>query len=699
MTPRVLRKRVDLDEIILVETTAMTGETPAHFSQAVTLARKHVAEDAEKAFELAIDVKRARTLKIRPLNLEGGTLTAGPRTGPASAVELGEPPTFEEDLDRSAPQPERSKDRLEQWKSSLLDLSLRNRLLNFRESKSTIALECPDAVQLVAGLSAGRRFKIFGRNKVLDGSDGRDPELLRQRENADLRRESLLEALGRDELYTEISDDDIETHLTELYRASRLAFEEGGANILYLCLGFLKWTLQEGSKPCLAPLMMLPVRLERKSVRSGFKLLLHEDDARFNPTLLQMLKRDFALDMPDVERDFASTLDVPATWRVVRQHIRNVRGFEVSERIVLTTLSFTKYLMWKDLVERTEDLKRNPVVRHLIDTPTHTYRGVGGDFVDPSEIDANVDPAELFTPMSADSSQLAAVLAAQRGKDFVLFGPPGTGKSQTIANMIVNCLAHDETVLFVSQKTAALEVVQRRLKEIELDAYCLECHSTKAQKSAVVEQLANSWRRRAAVTDEDWTAATSDLRAKRDELNALVNALHRRHENGMSAYEAFGRVIADRDLLPEIDLTWDSGLIHTPEVLAQMRATCAHLKTALLAIGDPSIHPLKGIEQTQWTPLWARDLTRLATQLKAQLPPLQETAAAFASSIGFSDEMADPSEIDLLFAYGECLMSPEAIDGVALLGDDADQRIRALRFAAAALVELDVKKRGTLDPI
>jgi len=144
--------------------------------------------------------------------------------------------------------------------------------------------------------------------------------------------------------------------------------------------------------------MMLPVRLERKSVRSGFKLRLHEDEARFNPTLLQMLKRDFALDMPDVEREFASSLDVSATWRAVRQHVRHVQGFEVSERVVLSTLSFTKYLMWKDLVDRTEDLKRNPVVRHLIDTPTHVYRGGGGDFIDPRDIDLVKDPG-LVPPL------------------------------------------------------------------------------------------------------------------------------------------------------------------------------------------------------------------------------------------------------------------------------------------------------------
>ncbi|MCP3475682.1 DUF4011 domain-containing protein [Bradyrhizobium sp. CCGUVB1N3] len=102
-------------------------------------------------------------------------------------------------------------------------------------------------------------------------------------------------------MHTLVPETELDGRLTDLYRASRLAFEEGGANILYLCLGFLKWTPQEGAGPYRAPLILVPVQLERKSVRSGFRLALHEDEARFNPTLLQMLKQDFDLSIPELE--------------------------------------------------------------------------------------------------------------------------------------------------------------------------------------------------------------------------------------------------------------------------------------------------------------------------------------------------------------------------------------------------------------
>lgn len=425
--------------------------------------------------------------------------------------------------------------------------------------------------------------------------------------------------MKRGDLHTSVVETELEGRLTDLYRASRLAFEEGGANILYLCLGFLKWTPQDGAGPYRAPLILIPVQLERKSVRSGFRLSLHEDEARFNPTLMQMLKQDFDLSMPefDVElpRD-ASSIDVAGIWKTVRQHIKSIKGWEVTEQVTLATLSFTKYLMWKDLVDRTELLKRNPVVAHLIDTPTHTYGGSGNGFIDARTIDQVVDPIDLFAPLSANSSQIAAIVAAQRGADYVLFGPPGTGKSQTIANAITNCLAHGKTVLFVSQKTAALEVVRQRMQAIGLGNYCLEVHSTKAQKSSVLEQLATAWRERNLVTEEHWSTAAGDLRRKRDQLNRLVAALHRRRANGMTAYEAFGRVVADRDRLADIELAWPAGTVHSAEHLARMRDTCADIRTALEAIGDPAVHPLQGIEQTRWNPTWFRPCSRRSTAFR-----------------------------------------------------------------------------------
>ncbi|WP_271565787.1 DUF3320 domain-containing protein [Bradyrhizobium sp. CCBAU 11386] len=694
--PQMLRKRVQLEEMVMVETTLLTGVHPARFKQAVEAGRKLIAEDATSPFELAIDVRRARSAKIRPLDLSGSgepTITAA--AAAPIVQEVGDVPQFEEDLDKPRePVSERNLDRLEIWKRSLLDLTLKNRLLNFKDTKSTIAIECPDAAMLEDRLADGERFKLLGRASVLDGSDGRDTALLAQRRDDDARRDFIKDAMVRGDLHTTVPEPELEGRLTELYRASRLAFEESGANVLYLCLGFLKWTPQDGAGPYRAPLILVPVQLERKSVRSGFRLALHEDETRFNPTLLQMLKQDFELSMPEFDGELPQDdagIDVGGVWKTLRRHVKNIKGWEVTEQAVLSTLSFTKYLMWKDLVDRTEILKRNSVVRHLIDTPTHTYDDSGAAFVAQNTIDEIVDPAELFTPLSADSSQIAAVLAAQRGGDFVLFGPPGTGKSQTIANMITNCLAHQKTVLFVSQKTAALEVVRQRVNAIGLGNYCLEVHSTKAQKSSVLEQLATAWRERNLVTEEHWSTAASELKRRRDQLNKLVSALHRRRTNGMTAYEAFGRVIADRERFPDIGLTWPAGTVHTPEDLVRMREICSDIRTALEAVGDPVNHPLNGIEHTKWSPAWVQSLQQLVDSLHLALWEVRKAAVDLVLSIGLDGAAGDDALLPQLIKLVSLMLQVDAADGALLLSAEAPERVNALYDLADVVGRLNEK--------
>lgn len=696
--PQLLRKRVQLDEMVLVETTLLTGSNPGRFKQAVEAGKKLVAEAATAPFELAIDVRRARSAKIRSLDLSGSNEpTVMPVTAAPVAQEVGEIPLFEEELDKHREAtPGKPLDRLETWKRNLLDLSLRNKLLNFKDTKSTIAIECPDASRLEDQLAGGNKFKLLGRTAILDGSDGRDTTLLAERRDDDARRDFLLDALGRGDLHTTVLESELDGRLTDLYRASKLAFEEGGANVLYLCLGFLKWTPSDGAGPYRAPLVLVPVQLERKSVRSGFRLTLHEDETRFNPTLLQMLKQDFDLALPEFEGELpedGAGIDVAEIWRSVRRHVKHIKGWEVTEQVVLATLSFTKYLMWKDLIDRTDILKLNPVVRHLIDTPTHTYAGgSGGAFIAANTIDQVIDPADVFAPLSADSSQIAAVVAAQRGGDFVLFGPPGTGKSQTIANMITNCLAHQKTVLFVSQKTAALEVVRQRMNSIGLGSYCLEVHSTKAQKSSVLEQLATAWRERDEVTEEHWSAAAGDLKAKRDQLNRLVSALHRRRANGMTAYEAFGRVVADRGRLLDVELSWPVGTMHSPAELARMRETCADIRTALEAVGNPATHPLQGIEQTKWNPAWVQALQQHVDRLQAALIEVKTAAEGLAKSVGLEQVATDDGMLPQLVKLVSTMLHAEAADGVLLLTDDAPEHVRALSDLADAVRRFNAKK-------
>ena len=345
---------------------------------------------------------------------------------------------------------------------------------------------------------------------------------------------------------------------------------------LFLAVGFLRWKKSaEDKRVYRSPLLLISVKLTRRSAASGYKLSHHEDEVRFNETLLQFLKQDFGLQIPALEGALPmddSGIDVQAVFETVRTAVRDTPGFEVSEGASLSTFSFAKYLMWKDLVDRTDELRKSRLVKHLIDSPEEDYpRPIGTEgasaFPDPRGMDLRVKPKDVLTPLPADSSQLVAVLAAEQGHDFVIIGPPGTGKSQTILNIIAHCLAKGRTVLFVAEKSVALDVVYRRLKQYGLGEACLDLHSSKASRAQVLRQLGAAWDRSAAEADHEWVQVTSELEVKRDRLNAYVEALHAPGTHGLSVFEAIG-IAASRE--GTITLSFDNVDTHDPQSFAEL---------------------------------------------------------------------------------------------------------------------------------
>ncbi|MDQ2734564.1 MAG: DNA helicase, partial [Pseudomonadota bacterium] len=362
---------------------------------------------------------------------------------------------------------------------------------------------------------------------------------------------------------------------------------------------------------------------------SGFTLTLHENEPRFNPTLIEMLRQDFKLDLGVAEGELPtdeSGLDISTIWKSVSSAIKEVKGWEVSEEVVLAMFSFAKYLMWKDLTERTDQLRANPVVRHLIDTPRDNYPSHVA-FPNPRHLDRELAPEKTFCPLPADSSQLSAVLAAVRGKDFVLIGPPGTGKSQTIANLIAQCLAEGKRVLFVSEKIAALDVVYRRLREVGLGEFCLELHSSKARKLDVLAQLQKAWEAQGSIDSEVWLAEAQRLKRLRDELNRYVERLHHRHSNGMTVYEAIGRVV-DGESVARLPLAWSSAEAHGTAAMEAMRDIADRLEVNAKAVGHAILqnHPLATVGQCDWSPTWQQSLV-VATQSAVVASEAVEKAA------------------------------------------------------------------------
>lgn len=637
-----LRKRVKLNELVLFETTLVTHRPSPAFSRAVERGAQQISEAVEHTFELAVDIRRARLQRIKPLaNTEAAALGSEP------VPEENYEPTFEEapDLpDEDIIPPDDAKlvkpeNRLDRWQRKLLDLSLRNSLLNFRATKSAIKFDAPDPGRLEDLLANGRTLKLLPRPDLMDGDDPRSQVIHEARTNEDLRRAHALDALAHGEVFVSLNGGELEVRLIDLYRTARASLQEGGSNTLFLALGFLSWTRDDkDDKRYRAPLVLIPVTLNRKSVRSGFTLSLHDDEPRFNPTLLEMLRQDFKLTIPVADGELSkddSGLDIAGIWKLVSLAVKDIKGWEVVEDVVLATFSFAKYLMWKDLVDRTEQIKQNPVVRHLIDTPRDPYPSPV-PFPNPRELDETHGPEQIFCPLPADSSQLSAVMAAVRGKDFVLIGPPGTGKSQTIANLISQCLAERKTVLFVSEKIAALDVVYRRLREVELGDFCLELHSNKARKLDVLDQLRQAWEAKGEVDPQEWRKEAQRLKAVRDQLNAFVRRLHLKRRNGLAAYVAIGRILSGRDS-PALGLSWPTADVHDVDALDALRELADRLDVDAREVGVIAGSPLAPIMRGEWSPNWQQSLVKTARELPPLVDRIERAAGDFCLAIGLPD--------------------------------------------------------------
>lgn len=636
-----LRKRVKLKELVLFETTVVTHRPAPSFSYAVQLGAQQISEDKEEAFELAVDIRRARLQRIKPL-ASAEARTAAEAVDPPPTLEpvFDEAPDLPDDDAFTEPDPAtlNPEDRLARWQRKLLDLSLRNNLLNFRSGKKALKLEAPDAGAVEDLLSDGQALKLLPRPDLMDGADPRNQAIYEGREREDVRRGHALDALKRREVFVGVAQEELETRLVDLYRAARATLQDGGANTLFLALGFLSWTRDDkAGQRYRAPLVLVPVTLNRKSARSGFTLTLHDDEPRFNPTLIEMLRQDFRLNLGvadgELLRDDAG-LDVAAIWNSVSHAIKDIKGWEVTEDVVLAMFSFAKHLMWKDLTERTDQLRENAVVRHLIDTPRESYPS-GVAFPSPKSLDCEFAPEQTFCPLPADSSQLSAVMAAVRGKDFVLIGPPGTGKSQTIANLIAQCLAEGKRVLFVSEKIAALDVVYRRLREVGLGEFCLELHSSKARKLDVLAQLQKSWEAQGSIDTDAWRSEAQRLKRLRDQLNVYVERLHWRHANGMTIYEAIGRVADGREV-PALSLSWSTANAHGAAAMDAMREIVDRLEVNAQAVGQGALlsNPLAAIGHSDWSPSWQQHLIDVTRGVIPAAYAVERAYERFAQAVG-----------------------------------------------------------------
>ncbi len=627
-----VRKAVQAREFVPIETTLLTKRPAIGFEHAVDEGRRRLAENRDPEFVMAVDIARSRAARIRPLprpeDSESSESDVIDEAAPAALPPLPDFGLLPSEI--SEEEPENPRDRIERWQRKLLDLSLRNRLLNYRDSKQTLPLRCPSVAAFEDELAAGKKFRGFS----LNDNDPFGNRTVSQEDAQRIEEEVIRDAFESRQVVVPLTGQEMNNRLLTLYRRARSDMQEGGTNTLFLAAGFLRWKKTEGdTRTYRAPLVLIPVKLERRSAQSPFRIAHHEDEVRINSTLLEFLKRDFNLRIPELEGELPtdqSGVDVPLIFAIMRRKVRDVAGFEVVEELALSTFSFAKYLMWKDLVDRSDQLRQNRLVKHLIDGSQETYGETEGNTpIVPEEIDRRRLPRDLLTPLPADSSQLAAVLAASEGRDFILVGPPGTGKSQTITNIIAQCLGEAKTVLFVAEKAAALDVVHRRLVATGLGDSVLELHSNKTDRKSVLAQLGRGWDRASGDTEEKWIEVTEDLRLSRDQLNAYVEALHAKGSQGFSVFEAIASVASGE---PPFEISFASKDAHDEESYKRLVSLAADLGRIHAVVGVGT--PLSLVRSEDWSFRWEADLLEAAEALRTALDDLKRAEHTLARELG-----------------------------------------------------------------
>jgi hypothetical protein len=545
LTPNTMVNLYESHRAVAIEAMYYQQGAEGSFRAAVHAARKHFLEPG--GLRALIDVSAARRDGIKPLptRLEDTHLPIASAPDAVSTPVLDLPPELKAGAidDAVFDSRDTAPPRVRRWKRALLDLSTRNRLLNLRPSAQVIDLVTPaDGLVVLQDLiHGGKRISIAAHDDLsaihlLQGA----------RTAREVDDDILLRILGKDKtVFAAVGEDVYARRFKRLQRDARTLLEETGASNLYLAFGSLIHTTSTGAE-ARAPLFLLPVELVGGTGRSAFEVSVDSANV-FSPNhcLVEWLRlrHNVAIESLSSPPRDETGIDIESALIGIRTALVELNlNFRVDETAVLAICQFGTFGMWKDLNDAWNVLSQSSLVDHLTHRPGET-------FIDPSADTAQLDTLPVDetaepTPIPADGSQLRAIELSAAGRTFVLEGPPGTGKSQTITNLIARNLVAGRSVLFVAEKQAALDVVKRRLDAIGLSPFTLDLHGRNQTAVQVRNQLRESIEYRLDYNDRVWEALLTEYRSKHEPLDEYPERIHAPNAYGDSLWDAYDTVLA-----------------------------------------------------------------------------------------------------------------------------------------------------------
>ena len=439
------------------------------------------------------------------------------------------------------------KHELELLRQKLLDLSLNNNLLNYKPSKKrTVEIKngnISEIYDILVIQEKTMRFKadptVLKRTKKTGDAENEaaadDEEdsaflkgLLKKKEDKENAAVSL---------ETPYHADEMEERLFYANNQSISIFEEQGYPILYLATGFLKWT--DGTKKYFkAPLILIPVEFKRVGPKRRF-IVQWTGDEIFASITLKAKLLEFGLELPE----FTGADDKHAVefyLKAVEDLISDKKDWEIIREANVDFYNFKKFVMYKDLDPKIWPAGHGPETHPLINQVFNPSQDAYDGGFSENDADVKLNTENVYHIVNADSSQISVIEDVKAGRNLVVEGPPGTGKSQTITNLIAELLMNGKSVLFVSEKMAALQVVKKRLDTIGLGDLCLEIHSHKAQKKAVLDELERTLKRQMPL-EKNYSQELAELENLKYELNEYAKALNKQvGPIGHTVYDIYG---------------------------------------------------------------------------------------------------------------------------------------------------------------
>lgn len=517
---------------------------------------------------------------------------------------------------------------LEDARRRLVDTGTRNRLVhvnrkNTRANAINIINERSDDIfDLLAVARKSMRFLPIGKDEIDEEDETDTPSLGELDSDDDVEEGRFTDRY----LETRMTSDALQKRLLRMAKDAGTAEEEQGVNILYLAIGFMTWFEDKSSAVQReAPLLLLPVQLRRNEKTSKYEVAVRDDDLVTNLPLKERLMGDYGLALPEVEmeEEWSPSIYFDEVDQIIKSHER----WSIDrDGMQLGFFSFGKLLMLRDLDPENwpgDKLEENPLVSGLLYSSFESEPPLFGV---EDRLDEKLVPADIIQVVDADASQTKVIEEVRSGRNLVVEGPPGTGKSQTITNIIASAVADGKRVLFMAEKMAALNVVHGKLKSVGLDATCLELHSRFANKKAVHQEIRKtltSGRAVPSMPDEP-----NDLLQVRDLLNKSTSLLHRKlDDTGETPFDLIGEQVRSigQGLEPPEELDEKLGSL-SKEGFKEAQNLIRDYADLISELGAREINPCLGIRNMNRQPI---DLQRDSITLERSLKPLERIISEY----------------------------------------------------------------------